>query len=163
MVGPDTKSPHTTVETVTGTWAENHFDPGEDGNLWEGENRADFTWLGADQGPYESRYVLETNEEENDYSDLIQVIDELNNNTLAALPASLSPLFDVDTWLRHHAARIALVSLDSYEVPGHDYYLYRRDDQERFVHIPWDENMAFGSFTLGIQPPPGGFENMSAL
>ncbi|MAE69912.1 MAG: hypothetical protein CME06_05530 [Gemmatimonadetes bacterium] len=154
---------YTIVETVTGTWTEIHFDSGEDGNLWEGERNADFTWLGSEQEPYESRYVLETNEEENDYSDLIDLIDEINNTDLESLADSLAPQFDVDTWLRHHALQIALVSLDSYEGSGHNYYMYRRDDQGRFVHIPWDENMAFGSFTRNIQPPPGGFENMSAL
>ncbi len=154
---------YTLVETLNGTWAENHFDLSEDGNLWEGEFRADFTWLGSEQSAYEERYVLETNEAENDYTDLIALIDRLNHAPIADLPDSIAARFDVDTWLRHHAVQITLVSLDSYEGSGHNYYVYRRDDQERIVHIPWDENMAFGSFTRRIAPPPGGFPYMSAL
>ena len=155
---------YTIVETVGGTWVDNHFDAGEDGNLWEGERRAHLTWEGPDPTLYEDNFVLETNEEENDYSQLVDLIDRLNNTPIEALPDSLSPVLDVDSWLRHHAAHMAFVSLDSYEGPGHNFYVYRRDDQERFVHIVWDENLSFGTFHKNIDPPEGGdYTDMSAF
>ncbi len=153
---------YTIVETLNGTWIENHVASSEDGNLWEGEFRADLTWLGADQSAYESRYVLETNEEENDYSQLIDFIDKLNHTPIATLPDTIAPVLDVDTWLRHHAVHNLMVNMDAYEGPGHNFYMYWREDQDRITHIPWDQNMAFGTFTR-VDEPPGGFESMSAL
>ncbi len=152
---------YTLGETVNKTWVQSHIKAGEDGNLWKGDPRGLLTWKGDDPTAYYNDYTLKTNEAENDWSDLVHFIDILNNTPTADLPDSLADLLDVDRWLRHHAVNIATVNLDSYEGTGHNYYIYRKDADGRFVHIPWDSNEAFGRFSLGM--PPWQLAEMSPL
>ena len=55
---------------------------------------------------------------------------------------------DVDEVLRYFAANTALVNLDSYVSSlKHNYYLYEEDG--RISILPWDYNLAFGTFQSG--------------
>jgi hypothetical protein len=40
--------------------------------------------------------------------------------------------------------------LDSYIGSGHNYYLYHRESDNRFVIFPWDPNEAWGNFNMGL-------------
>ncbi|MAE70610.1 MAG: hypothetical protein CME06_09095 [Gemmatimonadetes bacterium] len=152
---------YTLGETVNKTWIQSHVKAGEDGNLWKGDPRGLLTWKGEDPTAYYNDYTLKTNEAENDWSGLIHFIDILNNTPASDLPDSLAGLLDIDRGLEHHAVNIATVNLDSYEGTGHNYYIYRKDSDGRFVHIPWDSNEAFGRFSLGM--PPWQLAEMSPL
>ena len=45
------------------------------------------------------------------------------------------------------------VNLDSYFGNSRNYYLYHRTDTNKFTHIPWDFNYAFGVLKLNILDP----------
>ncbi len=152
---------YTVVEQVDKTFAESRFGGSEDGNLFKGaasddadgpqsDFGSDLTWLGSDPLAYYDHYQLKTNEDQNDYSQLIDFIDVLNNQSPTDFPALLEPIFDVPNALSALALNNLFVNLDSYLAVAHNYYLYDRDDTGRITHIHWDTNEAFGRFLMGV-------------
>jgi spore coat protein CotH len=148
------------VEQVDKVLLKSRYGSGDDGNLWKGaapddvsDPSADFgsdlTWLGTSPTPYYEDYQLKTNEEENDYSGLIEFIDVLNNTPTAALPAAFEPIADVPDILAGLAVSNLFAHLDSYTGSAHNYYLYDRSDNGRMTHMLWDANMSFGRFRFG--------------
>lgn len=151
---------YTAVEHLDSTFIENRFGGDEDGNLFEGESSgapgsfgSDLSYRGPDPEDYYDQYQLKTNLGANDWSDLVEFIDVLNNTPTGDLPARLEPIFDVDSWLTTLATDILFVNLDSYPGSAHNYYLYDRDDSGRLTYLHWDVNEAFGAFRYGV--PPG--------
>lgn len=157
---------YTLVETVGGTWIENRMGSSEDGNLWKSggpfqNNGGDLVYRGDNPSAYTSYYELKTNEVENDWTAFIDFMDRLNNTPISVLPDSIAPVLEVDRWLRHHAFNIASVNLDSYEGSTRNYYMYVREADGRFVHLPWDFNEVWGVYSLGLGSDQ--MRNMSAL
>ncbi|TWU48095.1 CotH kinase family protein [Rubripirellula reticaptiva] len=151
---------YTAVEQVDSTFTQSRFGDDEDGNLYKGtasddavlsDPQADFgsdlTYLGTDQAAYEAFYELKTNEAANDYSQLIELIDVLNNTPSGELADAIEPLLDVQDTLASLALNNLFVNLDSYSGAAHNYYLYDRDDTGQFTHLLWDANESFGTFT----------------
>ena len=134
------------VEAVDGSFIESRFGPKEDGNLYKGDPQGTLQWRGPAVDPYRAMYEKENNESKDDWSDLVSLIDTLNNGSIEKLEAIL----DIDSALRYLALDNLTVNLDSYIGSGHNYYLYRRDSDRRFVIFPWDPNEAWGNFNLGI-------------
>ena len=55
---------------------------------------------------------------------------------------------DVDEVLRYFAVQTFVANLDSYlGSTGHNYFLYEEDG--RLAMLPWDYNLAFGTYALG--------------
>jgi spore coat protein CotH len=79
---------------------------------------------------------------------LFHFLDILNNESDETFPAEIEKVLDVDEVLRYLAVSTLIVHLDNYIAMGHNYYLY--EDNGRFVIIPWDLNMAFGTFNYGL-------------
>lgn len=91
---------------------------------------------------------LKTNENKADHTLLFRLLDILNNEPDATFPAEIEKVLDVDEVLRFLAVSTAIVHLDNYTGMGHNYYLY--DNGGRFVIIPWDLNLSFGTYNGGI-------------
>lgn len=91
---------------------------------------------------------LKTNENNPDHSALLHFLDVLNNEPDETFPAEIEKVLDVDKALRFIAVSALIVHLDNYIGLGHNYYLYEVDG--RFTIIPWDLNMAFGTFNYSI-------------
>ena len=151
---------YTAVEQVDKTFVQSRFGDDEDGNLYKGtasdeavlnNPQADFgsdlTYLGTDQAEYEDFYALKTNETANDYSQLIEFIDVLNNTPSGELADAIEPLLDVDGTLTSLALNNLFGNLDSYSGAAHNYYVHDRDDTGQFTHLFWDVNESFGTFT----------------
>lgn len=80
------------VEEPDKTMMQSRFGDDEDGNLYEaGESNATLSYLGANPASYQSLYELKTNEEANDYSDLIEFLDILNNTPRRNYPPNSNP------------------------------------------------------------------------
>lgn len=149
---------YTAVEQIDKTFVQSRFGSDEDGNLYKGsasddlnDPSADFgsdlTYLGANQVSYEDFYQLKTNETANDYTNLIEFIDVLNNTSAANLPAAIEPLLDVPDALAGMAINNLFANIDSYSGAAHNYYVYERGDTGLFTHIFWDLNESFGTFS----------------
>lgn len=79
---------------------------------------------------------------------------------------NIENVLDVDRVLWMHALNNAMVNLSSYSgMHSINYYLYR-DNHGRFQPIPWDMNLAFGSFKntgQGSDLDLKGLQNLSPL
>lgn len=155
---------YTAVEQVDKNFVQSRFGEDEDGNLYKGtasdeavlnNPQADFgsdlTYLGTNQADYEDFYALKTNETANDYSQLIEFIDVLNNTPAEELPNAIEPLLDVEDTLTSLALNNLFSNLDSYSGAAHNYYVYDRDDTGQFTHLFWDMNESFGTFTQFVE------------
>ncbi len=139
---------YTVIEQPDKTFLESRFGVGEEGNLFKGDPAGDLVWYGSEAASYYSLYELKTNELENDWTDLIHLIDVLNNTSDDSLRAALTEIFDVRNYLTFQALNNMFVNLDSYYGSGHNYYVYHKVSSDRFIHLPWDVNEAFGTFGL---------------
>ena len=100
------------------------------------------------QRDYLEMMGLKTNENSPCHSALLHFLDVLNNELDETFPAEIEKVLDVDEALRFLAVSTLIVHLDNYLGIGHNYYLYEVDG--KFTIIPWDLNMAFGTFNCGI-------------
>ncbi len=98
---------------------------------------------------YLEAMMLKTNEDSPDYSGLFEFLDVLNNEPAETFPQEIENVLDVDTTLRFIAVSAVILHLDNYIGIGHNNYLYEAGG--RFTPIPWDTNMAFGTFNQGIR------------
>lgn len=137
---------YTLVEQFDGAFIEDHFGSSEDGNLWKGDDHGTLEFLGWSPGSYYTEYELKTNEELNDWTDLIELTDRLNNTPVEYLPDTLSEVMDVNTALALLAMDNFLVNLDSYAGRGVNFYLYHMDRDDRFVFGEWDMNESWGIY-----------------
>ena len=143
----------------------------DDGNLFKaGDNfgggpggggaAADLVDYGANQSNYEERYELKSNEDENDWTDLIEFIDFINNASDADFENEIADKLEWTEYLRSAALNSMFSNLDSYTGSARNYYLYHNMTSDKWEWIKWDGNECFGSYGAG---GPGGGLNMTTL
>lgn len=120
---------------------------GPGGGGGENNTAADLADYGTDPAVYADRYELKTNEDVNDWSDLISLIDFINNTDLNAFGAGIDFRMDVDGFLRSAALDMLFSNLDSYTGSARNYYIYHNQESNLWEWIKWDGNEAFGSYT----------------
>ncbi len=91
---------------------------------------------------------LKTNENYSNHNALFCFLEVLNNCPDETFPSEIEKVLDVDQVLRFLAVSVMMVHLDNYIGMGHNYYLYEING--KFTVIPWDLNMAFGTFGMGV-------------
>ena len=131
------------VEQVNKDFLQNWFFSDE-GNLYKGDPSGRLNWIPNDVPAMQRDYEKKTNETENDWSDLIHLIDVLNNSS--DLETDLPQVLNADRAIWYIALCNILVNLDSYIYEGHNYFIYNNPASQRFNLIPWDLNESFGCF-----------------
>ncbi|KKL17660.1 hypothetical protein LCGC14_2483340, partial [marine sediment metagenome] len=147
------------VEAANSEFADHHFPGDGGGNLYKvmrldnGTDDGDLRFEGTNPSTYANRYFKLTNEEENDYSDLINMLDVLNNTPDDTYYEEVSQVIDVEQWLRY----LALDALFNNQESGlnlgvgDDYMMYRGIEDPRFVLVPHDMDSIFaGSLNHNI-------------
>ncbi|MFH1051338.1 MAG: CotH kinase family protein [bacterium] len=114
------------------------------GNLYKGDPRGELTWKGSDASLYKGDYEKKTNEAEDDWSDLVTLINAINNS--ANLEQDLPEVLNTDRALWYFALSNIFVNLDSYIFSSHNYYLYNNPSSSLYDFLPWDLNESFGTF-----------------
>lgn len=137
------------IETIDKTFLQTNFSDNE-GNLFKGDPNGTLQWKGADESSYYGDYELKTNTTQNNWSDLVDLIDRVNNFG-AYFPSQIQTRFDCDSYLWTLAANNLFVNLDSYLDNPHNYYLYDDSLDGKFHWISWDVGLAFGVFPLWWQ------------
>lgn len=147
------------VEEVDKTFLKTNFG-NKSGNLFKGDPHGDLRWKGsATPSLYWAEYELKTNETANDFTDLIHLIDKINNTPQQqAFQDSLAKVLNVNNYLLSYAATMIFANLDSYCGSGHNYYVYHNMLTDKFEWINWDVNESFGNFTM---PGAGNLATMS--
>lgn len=129
------------IEHVDKTFLKDRFG-NNDGNLYKSEY-APLLWEGDDQEKYYDNFELKTNENENNWSELIELINTINDEQ--NFSAQIESVCDVDLHLKVWAANNLFVNMDAFFASGNNYYLYQNEDDDRFEWIIWDVNLAFGA------------------
>ena len=128
----------------------------DSGNLFKaGDNfggtnlAADLVYYGNQDSDYTGRYELKTNETANDWTDIISLIDYINNSSDADFEYFFSSTF-IDTNLLKSIALDNLFSnLDSYLNSARNYYIYHNMNTNKWEWIKWDANETFGLYNGG--------------
>jgi len=125
-----------------------------DGNLFKCLWPADLGYLGEDADLYKltngdrQAYALKTNREEDDYTDLAELISRLEFTPSATFTA-FENIFNVDGFLRILAVDVATGSWDDYWYLKNNYYLYNNPETAVFEFIPYDYDNTFGIDWVG--------------
>jgi spore coat protein CotH len=98
---------------------------------------------------------LKTNENSPNHAALFRFLEVLNKSSDESFPTEIEKVLDVDKFLRFLAVSVMIVHLDNYIGMGHNYYLYEADG--KFTVIPWDLNLAFGTFDMGTNGSTADF------
>lgn len=121
------------------------------GNLYKCSWPCDLTWKGANQQTYkdmtnggERAYDLKTNETADDYSDLVKLIDAINNSPTDSFIPRIERLFDVQAYLKTLAMEVLVGHWDNYFANKNNYWLYHNMKTGKFVYLPYDMDNTFG-------------------
>jgi hypothetical protein len=131
------------LDAFDGTYAEQDFCGDPDGNLYScfrDNGEADLRYLGSDPGAYRRSYFKESNASADDWSDLIRLVDVLNNANAATYLQNVGEVINVSYWLRYIALDSLLMNNETglNLGIGDDYFMYRGVSDPRFVLIPHD-------------------------
>ncbi|GAC21104.1 CotH kinase family protein [Paraglaciecola arctica] len=140
--GPEYFGLYTLVEEIDDTVIDTQFND-NDGNLYKPEDDgATFAEGSFSQESFEKK----TNEDDEDWSDILALFDALHDDTRTSDPATwranLEAVFDVDVFLTYLAVNGIIQNWDTYGRMPHNYYLYNDPDTGLLTWIPWDNNEA---------------------
>jgi hypothetical protein len=122
----------------------------QNGNLFKCLWPADLVYLGDDPDLYKyssggrRAYDLLTNKEADDYSDLAELIDILNNTPASNLRCALEEVFNIHTFLKSMAFDIMAGNWDGPLFNKNNFYLYHNEETDKFEYIPYDLDNTFG-------------------
>jgi len=153
------------IETFGGDFVENHFPDDEDGNLYKAQAYcgscepthwiAGLYYEGTDPADYSAAgYYKDTNEEYNDWSDLINLTNILENAPDATYSAQVRTVVDVDQWVRWFAVNNLIGNNETSLGTGRgdDYRFYMGINDPRMKLIVHDMDTVLG---LGDRPNDG--------
>ncbi|HRK66102.1 MAG TPA: CotH kinase family protein, partial [Hyphomonas sp.] len=142
---------HVEVEVINADWAASLFPNDPDGNVYFARRpNTDLAHLGTDPARYRATgYSKESNQEEEDWSDLIRLTEVLNNTPDAEYPEAVRQVLDPLEWVRYFALNSLLGNGETSLASGvgDDYDLYRGRADPRFLLVAhdWDSILSFAN------------------
>jgi spore coat protein CotH len=137
------------VEHIDEEFADSRFD-NQDGNLYKCLYPADLVYKGSNPDLYKEEiygrraYELKTNTGIDDYSDLAEFIDQLNNTPAGTFFCSMDESINVFDYLKIAAADVFIGNWDGYIYNKNNFYLYFNTEFNKFEYIPYDLDNTFG-------------------
>ncbi len=128
------------VEQVDTRFLKRWFED-NDGNLFKCIDNTSLTWQGQNYVNYLDEFELKTNEQENDWSGFIDLVDKINTSN--NFSDSITNRFRIGNYIKVLAADVLMYNWDSYYDHGRNFYLYEDSTERMFNWIPWDYNLAF--------------------
>jgi len=140
------------LEVYDSHWVDNHFPDDNSGNLYRctyvrfrngSRNMADLSYKSIENpDDYRGNYPKHTNISQDDYSDLFNLIDKLNNPDIPddRFVSELGTGADIEQWLRYIATDSLIGNREGGLATGDgdDYAMYRGILDPRFVLLPHD-------------------------
>ncbi len=136
-------------EHIDEEFVQTHFGS-KDGNLYKCLYPADLAWLGSNPEAYKVMsggrrvYELSTNEDLDDYSDLVDFIDILNHTPASEMQCALEKVFNVNTYLKAMAFDILSGNWDGPLYNRNNFFLYHNPITGLFEYIAYDLDNTFG-------------------
>lgn len=140
---------YTSVEQIDDEFLEKNFND-DNGNLWKCLHPANLLYLGSDPNLYkytvegQRSYDLKTNETEDDYTKLAELIDVINNSPDSLFFDSLMGIMNIEDLFKYYSFDILSGSWDNFWYGWNNYYLYYEPSKEIFQVIPYDYDNTFG-------------------
>lgn len=138
------------LEAIDSDFASDHFPDDADGNIYKASiypQVADLTYLGTDPALYiDDGYSKGTNGSANDWSDLFDLTNVLENEPDETYLAELNRVVNVDQWIHWYAVQ-ALVGNNETNLGtgyGDDYRMYAGITDPRFLLITHDMDTILG-------------------
>ncbi len=136
------------VESVDQDYLRRVFPEDSSGNLYRGEGHqdrtgkpygADFLYRGEDPDAY-APYQKQTNEVENDFTDVIHLCDVFTNTPDDQFEQAIGELLNVEEWITYFAVNSCLNNREGaiYLDAGDDYFIYHYPYDGKWYLIPWD-------------------------
>lgn len=136
------------VESVDEDYLRRNFPEDSSGNLYRGEGHADrtgvnysadFRYRGEDPAAY-APYMKQTNEVENDFTDIIHLCDVFTNTPDEQFEQAISEIINVEEWILYFAINTCFNNLEGaiYRDTGDDYYIYHHPYDDKWYILPWD-------------------------
>jgi hypothetical protein len=149
---------YTNLEEMDKDWLQRVYGE-KSGNLYKCTYPADLVYKGSSQQTYKDlksssstggrAYDLQTNEEVDDYSDLVALMAALDQPVDAGFTARISQLIDVDGLLKAFALDVASGNWDDYMYNKNNYLLYHNTGTGKFEFISYDTDNTFGVDWIG--------------
>ncbi len=118
------------------------------GNLYKAaDDGAPMLYRGSNQEDYYEDYELQINEDQNDWSDLVEMLGNLNNCESVSFEETMADYLNLEEFVYMMAFNMTLSNFDSYTGSGRNYYLYHDTITDKFQFIPWDMNESFGVYS----------------
>lgn len=142
------------VEHIDEEFVKSRFDK-NDGNLFKCLWPADLDYLGPNPDAYKLEnggrrvYQLKTNKEADNYTDIANFIDILNNTPDEELVCKLGAFFNVYDYLKVIAADILTGNWDGPIYNMNNFYLYHNTRSGKFEYIPYDLDNTLGIDWIG--------------
>lgn len=137
-------------EFIDKTFVKSRFG-NSNGNLYKCNWPADLTWLGSNQKTYKDimngtdrAYQLKTNEIADDYTDLLQLMNVINNSPSDSFDARINRVFNVQGYLKTLAMEVLVGHWDNYLCNKNNYFLYKNTATGKFEYMPYDMDNTFG-------------------
>lgn len=131
-------------------WYEN-----DEGNLYKCINNTNLAWQGPGKAAYKDEFELQTNEEFDDWTHFINLVDKIREDD--EFEDSISTVLQMNNYLRVLAADVLMYNWDSYYDHGRNFYMYYDSLAQAFQWIPWDYNLAFSNTATDIVVTSGGW------
>ncbi len=142
------------VEHVDEEFVKSRFG-NNDGNLYKCLWPADLNYLGDDPELYKFEsggrraYNLKINTTEDDYSDIANFIDVLNNTPDNEFACEIRKVFNLEDYLKIIAIDIISGNWDGYIYNKNNFYLYHNTETDKFEYIPYDLDNTLGIDWIG--------------
>lgn len=127
---------YTHVEAIKKPFLREYFG-NDDGNLYELQRDGEFNVARIDY------FQLKTNEQQNDRSDLQEVLNALSNSAPETLWDELSSLVNLTQFARFAALETLTGHTDGYTGFQNNTYLYHNPEDDLFYFIPWGTDQSF--------------------
>ncbi|MBI3501321.1 MAG: CotH kinase family protein [Bacteroidetes bacterium] len=135
------------IEQVDKEFIKTHFN-NWGGNLFKGDPMGTLGWQGTNPTAYYPNYELHSNQSINNWSDLLNFIDNINNTPSSDFFDTLETNLNTFPFIGQWAARNLFVDLDGYFHSPHNYYLYHNINTNKFEWCTWDVSVAFGFYPM---------------
>jgi hypothetical protein len=144
---------YTNLEEFDKDWLQRVYGE-KSGNLYKCTYPADLVYDGANQQTYKDiesssttggrAYDLQTNETEDDYTDLVDLITVLNEPADDTFASLITQKINVDGLLKAFAMDVATGNWDDYMYNKNNYFLYHNAATGKFEFISYDTDNTFG-------------------
>lgn len=141
---------YTNIEEMDGDWLKKTFQ-NPDGNLYKNQWPADMKYISDSAQDYknimngdERAYELKTNENADNYADLVELIKLLNKPSQPGWADSVQLHLDMESLLKSYALEVLAGHWDNYGYNKNNYYLYHNPADNKFYFISYDADNTYG-------------------